>query len=351
MRITQLLPSVHSGDAVGDSAFEIHHTLQAQGLDSTILGINIDADLTDQVVAFDRFADYDTPDTTHIYHFAVPSPITSRFQQARGRKVVIYHNITPPHFFESFSEELVTITATGRHEIQSLAEAADLGLADSEFNRLELERYGFRHTGVLPIVLDFSKYTRPPDPVVLSRFDDEATNILFVGRVTPNKKQENVIKAFYVYKQFVNPRARLLLVGKYRDDEKYVQMLRDLIAELGVDDVHFAGHVTLRELIAYYTAADVLLSMSEHEGFFVPALESFYFRVPVIAYNCTAVPYTLGDAGVLVNARRYEEIAELIQMVVEDSLLRQALIRRQTARLQAFQKDAIMAALLAYLGI
>ncbi|PIE33194.1 hypothetical protein CSA56_12785 [candidate division KSB3 bacterium] len=351
MKITQLLPSVHSGDAVGDSAYEIHCALQKKGIESHILGVNIDDHLKERAVDFSRFAQYDSPDTIHIYHFAVPSPITYRFKEAQGRKVVIYHNITPSHFFEGFSEELVTITATGRHEIKLLAESTDVGLADSEFNRLELEEYGFQETGVLPILLDFSKYDTDDEPQLLQEFDDEKVNILFVGRITPNKRQDDLIRAFAVYKRFVNPRSRLLIVGKYNSDEKYVRLLHDMVAELELEDVHFSGHVTQQELNTYYRLSDVFLSMSEHEGFCVPAVECMHFGVPMLAYNCTALPYTLGDSGILINEKRYAEIAEMFQRIVEDSAFRQAIIDKQRVRLAHFQKEKILATLFRYLNI
>ena len=351
MRVTQLLPSVHSGDAVGDSAFEIHHALQKHGIESSILGVNIDKHLKGEAIDFNQFSQYDSPDTTHIYHFAVPSPITYTFKEAKGRKVVIYHNITPPHFFEGFSEELVTITTTGRHEIKLLAESTDLGLADSEFNRLELVEYGFKHTGVLPILLDFSKYKHAADQHVLEQYHDGKANILFVGRITPNKKQEDVIKAFHVYKRYINPDARLFLVGKYNSEETYVKLLHQLIEELGVNDVYFSGHVTLKELIAYYRVADVLLCMSEHEGFCVPAVESMYFELPILAYNCTALPYTLGNSGILINKKRYDEIAEMLDLVIQDQTFRQMLITGQSSRLEHFQKEKIIATLFEHLGV
>jgi len=351
MKVTQLLPSVHAGDAVGDSAYAIHQALQAHGVDSAILGVHIDDNARDRAIDFKHFAEYDSADATHIYHFAVPSPITYAFQQAKGRKVVIYHNITPPHFFQRFSEELVTITTTGRHEIRLLAEVTDLGLADSEFNRRELAGYGYKSTGVLPILLDFSKYALDPDPEILEKFDDGTVNLLFVGRVTPNKKHEDLMKLFYAYKRFVNPNSRLLLVGKHNPDEAYARFIRELIDELQIEGIHFSGHITQQQLNAYYHVANLLVSMSEHEGFFVPAVESFYFRLPVLAYNCTAVPYTLGGAGILINKKRYAEIAELIQYAVDAGPFRQQLIAQQTARLEHFQKERILATLFQHLGI
>jgi glycosyltransferase involved in cell wall biosynthesis len=351
MRVTQLLPSVHAGDAVGDSAYAIHQALEARGIDSVILGMHIDENARNRALDFRHFPEYDSPDTMHIYHFAVPSPITYAFKEAKGRKIVVYHNITPPHFFERFSEELVTITTTGRHEIRLLADVVDVGLADSEFNRLELMQYGYKNTGVLPILLDFSKYDLPPDPQILAKFDDDTVNLFFVGRVTPNKKHEDLIKAFYAYNRFVNSNSRLLLVGKYDRDDAYMQFLYELVDELQLEDVHFSGHVTQEEVNAYYSVADVLLSMSEHEGFFVPAVESFHFHVPVLAYNCSAVPYTMGGAGILFNEKRYDEVAEMIQLVLQDQSLRQAILAQQTLRLAAFQKETILVTLFDLLGI
>ena len=351
MKITQLLPSVHVGDAVGDSAYMIHTALQERGFESTILGVNIDDNARDRALDFRHFPEYNTPDTTHIYHFAVPSPITYAFKEAKGRKILIYHNITPPHFFHRFSEELVIMTTTGRHELRLLADVTDLGLADSEFNRQELVRYGYKKTGVFPIPLDLSKYALPPDPKVLERYNDGKVNLLFVGRVTPNKKHEDLIKAFSVYKRFVNQESRLLLVGKYDEKETYLVFLRELIDELGVDDVCFCGHVTQEECNAYYTVADVVLSLSEHEGFFVPALESAYFHVPVMAYNCTAVPYTLGNAGILINEKCYDEIAEMIQLLVERPTFKQTLLKEQSRRLDAFHPEKTIARLMEYLEL
>ena len=82
------------------------------------------------------------------------------------------------------------------------------------------------------------------------RLDDEWTNVMFVGRVIPNKKFEDVIRAFHAYRTRHNPRSRLLLVGSYSGFEKYLAMLQGLVARLGTPDVHFLGHVSNEELTA-----------------------------------------------------------------------------------------------------
>ena len=63
--------------------------------------------------------------------------------------------------------------------------------------------------------------------------------------------------------------------------------------------MHFVGHVSDEELVAFYEVADLFLCASEHEGFCVPLVEAFYKQVPVLAYAATAVPSTMDGAGVL----------------------------------------------------
>ena len=153
-----------------------------------------------------------------------------------------------------------------------------------------------------------------PAPHAAGQFDDERTNVLFVGRMIPNKRIENVIRSFHAYQQRFNPRSRLLLVGSHGGFEKYLTMLHQLVATLGVSDVHFSGHVSNEELTAYYEAADVFLCASEHEGFCVPLVEAMAADVPVLAYAAGAVPETLGGAGLLFAPKDLEVAAEMLGM-------------------------------------
>ena len=137
-------------------------------------------------------------------------------------------------------------------------------------------------TGVLPVVPDFSHLEREPNDMLARQFDDEWTNILFVGRLIPNKRFDDLIRVFDVYKREFNPRSRLLLVGSYTGFEQYLGMLQQLAASLRTADVHFTGHIADEELIAFYEVADVFLCASEHEGFCVPLLEAFFMQVPVL---------------------------------------------------------------------
>ena len=164
-------------------------------------------------------------------------------------------------------------------------------------------------------------------------FDDDWVNVLFVGRMIPNKRIEDLVRAFHAYKRWFNPRSRLLLVGSHGGFERYLAMLHDFVARIGAADVHVLGHVTNEELTAYYEIADVFLCASEHEGFCVPLMEAFHMGVPVVAYAATAVPATMDGGGILYHRKDPMEIAALLAAVADDEGLREQVIASQDAAL------------------
>jgi len=291
------------------------------------------------------------PEDVVILHFALPSPMTAALRAHRGRRILLHHNITPPEFFVGFDPEMARICELGRAELKSLRGSVDLGLADSEFNRQELERAGFGRTGVLPIFLDFERYREPPNPVLRAVLEDGRDNVLFVGRVTPNKRQEDLIRLAAYWKRFISPDLRLLLVGKLPRRRHYFDALQALLYELGFTpfEVVFAGHVDHDDLLACYAAAGVFVSASAHEGFGVPLLEAMLMDVPILARGGTAVSHTLGGAGLLFEDLRLAEVAETAYLLARDEALRETILAGQRRRLLAFAPATVEAALKGYL--
>jgi glycosyltransferase involved in cell wall biosynthesis len=221
-----------------------------------------------------------------------------------------------------------------------LARVTDLALGVSEFNRQELEAAGFRRTGVLPILLDWAAYAHPPVRSLLERYR-AGTTLLYVGRVAPNKRIDDLIKAFYFYRR-LDAASRLLVVGSAVDTEGYLAGCQKLAAELGVADaVVFTGSVSQAELCTYYRLASVYLSMSEHEGFGVPLVEAMHFGLPIVAYAAAGIPGTLGGAGLPVAEKDFPTVAELIHQVVIEPVLRDAVVAGQRERLKAFDREVI----------
>jgi glycosyltransferase involved in cell wall biosynthesis len=250
-----------------------------------------------------------------------------------ARMALIYHNITPPEYFLGVHEQLVRQCYHGRRELTAYRTRCQIALGDSEFNRQELESLGFDPTGVLHVVPDFSHLHGAPDSRILDAFDDEWTNILFVGRLIPNKRPDDVIRFFHAYKTTCNPRSRLILAGSYGGFDKYLAQLHAFIAALGVSDVHILGQVTNEALTALYDVADLFLCASEHEGFCVPLIEAFHKRVPVLAYSATAVPATMDGGGVLYADKDPGRVAPLIQALTDDAGLVDRVLASQDAAL------------------
>lgn len=339
MEIHQILPTISPCDAIGNEAFVIRDILRNRGYKSEIFAQNIHQSIT-TANHLSEHKKNSSKNNVLIYHFSIGSDVSKYVMQAPDRKILLYHNITPPHFFYNVNDNLALILGKGRDELKLLVSEIDVALGDSEYNRMELENLGYRKTGVLPLIIDLSKYDKY-NKGMITRYDDGWTNILFVGRIAPNKKQEDIIKCFYYYKA-INPHSRLFLVGGFNGCEVYYDYLQNLIKNIGIKDIHFTGMVDFADLISYYMLADVFLCMSEHEGFSVPLIESMHFGIPIIAYNSTAVPYTMGGAGILVNRKCYPEIAEMINLVVTDEKLRERIVTKQNIRLKDFSYERTM---------
>jgi glycosyltransferase involved in cell wall biosynthesis len=338
IRIHQVLATLGYGDAIGHEVLGIQRVLRQAGYESEIFVETADHRLESLTRDYRELIDFSNPDNLLIHHFSLGSRASRTAYALPDRMALIYHNITPPEYFVGVHRTLARQCFRGRRELQAYADRCDLALGDSEFNRQDLESLGFSRTAVLPVVPDFSHLDRPANWLLAGDFDDDWTNILFVGRVIANKKIEDLIRFFHAYHSFYNPRSRLLIVGAQSGFERYLASLNQLVASLGAEQVHFIGHVSDEELVAFYESADLFLCASEHEGFCVPLVEAFYKQIPVLAYAATAVPATLDGAGVLYEDKDPVHVATLMNALLDDPALQQAIVDAQNeavARLQA----------------
>lgn len=336
-----LVPAIMPGDAISHCALALHRSAQAQGYNSQVFARWIDPSMRGQVFPFNRCQ----PKSSDIllYHFGLGSELTDFvIGKSRARLVLIYHNLTPPYYFKFEDPLLAQSLQMGQDQLVQLQGFVDLAITDSNYSARELSAMGYSNLAVVPPVHLDEKYEIPPDRATLERFTDQKTSLLFVSRIAPNKKQEDVIKAFHFYRR-INPDSRLFLVGPLGVTKAYHRWLLDLIEYLRLPEVHFTDRVSQAQLNAYYHLADVFVSMSEHEGFGMFLVESMYFDLPIIAYESTAVPETLGHAGVLLKEKDFPIIAEMINLLVSDEDLRQAILETQRRRLRHFTEDKVQA--------
>jgi glycosyltransferase involved in cell wall biosynthesis len=337
MVVNQWVPAAHKGDAIGDSARRVRDLLRAMGHESELYALTIDDDLRDDVRPFTDAAA--TQGALTIFHYALPSPMTEAFASLGSGRILQYHNVTPASYFADYDPALFRLASLGRDELATLAGRVDLALGDSEYNRQELEALGFARTGVFPIAVDTSRVTQPAvRPALDTLLDDGLVNFLFVGRIAPNKKIEDIIRLAEFYKRYVDAYYRFIFVGRFDVVPRYYSMIRALMAEFRFlnDRFLFTGPVSDEELAVYYRHAAVYISMSEHEGFCVPLLEAMATDVPVLAYAAAAVPDTLAGAGVQFAPKDLEYAAELLGTLAFDDTVRAQVIAGQRRRLADF---------------
>lgn len=336
--IHQLLAGYSNGDAISNEARVLRRMFRSWGVTSDIFcdRKHVLPELRQDALSLEACAETCKPDDIAFLHLSMGCAANDLFTKLPCKKVLLYHNVTPPHFFRMVNEQTAMTLERGIQQVKRLAGVADLNLADSGFNASELTALGYRDVRVLPLVLDLDPLWGTPDRAVMSRFrdGDGTVNVIFVGRCAPNKCIEDAILAFAMFHRFVQPKSRFIHVGSFNGTERYYHLIQARIKDMGIEAVHFAGSVPQAQLNAYYKCADLFLCMSEHEGFCIPIVESMVHDVPVLAYDVGAVKETMDGAGILLKEKNFEWIAELMGELVTDTNLRQSVIRGQRDRIE-----------------
>lgn len=344
MRIVQIVPEYLYGDAVGNDVTAIHRILVESGFDTKVYARKIDERMPRGIALPLNELPALSDDDVALLHMATGDECIYQFCEGKHRRILIYHNITPPHFFKDTNLVAAYQCRMGINQVRYMHDKVDRCFAVSAWNKQNLEDMGYScEIDIVPVVIPFSDYREtPPDVEVINEYRGKSgKNILFTGRVAPNKCFEDIIGAFYLYKKRYDPEARLFLVGAAGESDSYYRRLCRYVERLGVRDVTFTGHVGFAEILAYYSIADLFLCQSEHEGFCVPLIEAMLFGVPIVAYASTAIPDTLGASAILLDEKDPARTASVMNYVLTHTKLRQRIIDNQNIRLHDFEYDVI----------
>lgn len=344
MRIIQLLPTFAAKDAIGNDVVNIHTALTSLGYDSCIYASHIPLPQPGIPCSTDfNYSDF-APDDVVLFHYSIGGRLTDFFASLPSKKILIYHNVTPPAFFEPYNIEAARTCRSGLQQIRTLVGKVDACWADSSWNAQDLREMGFAcRIDVVPILIPFDDYRQPNDENLSRALREvKGSKVLFVGRIAPNKCQHDVIRAFACYKRLYDPKAVLYLVGSHIYGDAYFASLLQYVMDLQLDDVYFADSVSFPELLSFYGGADVLLCQSEHEGFCVPVVEAMLFDVPVVAYDACAVKETLGESPLALDSKNPHFVAAIMNTLMENALFREEIIRLQRERLRDFEYDVLV---------
>jgi glycosyltransferase involved in cell wall biosynthesis len=337
MRVHQLIAAAAPGDAVTGQALAWQGILRGWGADGAILAEHVHPELEGAVRWLGaRGGDLDGADAL-VLHYSVWSRAVEAALSSGAPLGVCYHNVTPGSLIRAYNPGLADACDRARAELPRLRGRAAVLVADSGFNALELRQAGVGEARVVPLILDVPPVPAPVRPA------GSPPSVVSVGRVVPNKRLDDVVRAFALYRGHRAPRATLTLVGTDGGFEGYRVALQDLVDRIGVEGVRFAGRVSDDERDALYARADAYLCMSEHEGFCAPLVEALARGVPVVARRAAAVPETLGGAGVLVDEPDVLPLAaEALHEVVSSQATRAGLAAAAARRHAELRPEAIV---------
>lgn len=331
----QLIVGAAPGDAITRSALMVRDVLAEDG-PAHVFSQHQEPGMHGLVRPLDQLADRPNPDRPLVFHASMGSwPVFQALQALAPEIVLVYHNFSPPEYYIDVAPEVAGDLVRGRWELEQIRERVVLAIADSAYNADELRAIGYGHVEVVAPTPDVDRLNRVvPDPAMLARISGWGPGplVLCVAQQLPHKRIERVLAAVAVLQQEFLPDARLAFVGVDRF-ASYSASLRVMARTLGLREPHLLGRITDAELSALYLRAGAFLTLSEHEGFCVPAVEAMATGLPVVASARAAIPSTVADAGLLVdNPDDPMLVAGLLHRVLSDDALRHLLVGRGMSR-------------------
>lgn len=331
--VHQFSAGFNPGDAISNQMLEIRNHLKFFEYKGDIFSENIGAS---KLTFVKKYKTYNKSSKDILfYHHSIHSNVLDFLRSFRSPRVLIYHNVTPHHFFESYDLKMSYLLKKGREELKKMNEKFDFVFAVSKFNQMELEELGFQNVEILPITYQLSE--RFPK---IEKSKSKIKKIIFVGRITPNKKQDDLIRLAFAYKSIISDQFQFYLAGfsskelyLYREELERMLDFYDLRK-----NVLITGFLSDLELNSLYQEADAFVSMSEHEGFCVPLIEAMIYRIPILAFSGGAVSETLNGAGVLFKEKNFPNLALLLNKILTDVSFQNQILRGQDLRLNEFKK-------------
>lgn len=337
MRIIQLRRHLIYGDGICNTIIEMDRILSPR-YKSIIAVATCDKLYSGhpRVVVFSELEELSIKeDDIVIYPFGEYDALAYELLDIPCKRVLMYQNVTYPYYFAGIDDIVAVNCAKAQQYVRNTPASFLKAIAPSAFSRKELIDMGWKPEDIylLPLPVSLGK-----KHVTISDNENAARQFLFVGRIVPNKKIEDVIRVFDYYRTHYYNNSQLRLAGSVGDDA-YCLALRKYINLNNIENVVFVGRVSDEELDKLYRSSDIYLCMSEHEGFCMPLIEAMSYEIPVVAYNATAVPDTMGDAGVLLESKYSEYVCEKINRIFEDESYRKELIEGQNRHIDNYIRD------------
>jgi glycosyltransferase involved in cell wall biosynthesis len=254
--------------------------------------------------------------------------------------VMTIHDITPMLHPEMHTRKAVFSTAVA---LRMAKLCVDRYIAVSEWTKRDLVRYLAIPESLITVTHEGRDARFQPsldrartrtDLAQRLALPLEEPYILSVGTLEPRKNIVGLLKA-YAQLRKAGVRNRLVVVGM--KGWKFSPIF-DLVRELSLDDhVVFPGYVSDDDLPDFYNGAEVFVYPSFYEGFGLPPLEAMSCGIPVVVSDTTSLPEVVGQAGVLVDPARPQDIAAAVLDLLRSDDKRTALSQAGVIRAELFE--------------
>ena len=340
MRLIQIAHALTLHDGASKFVQKLDGMFQKLGYETVIFAHKLDARIKNEHIRTMEQFDGTAEDIV-IYHMTTGTSFNKWVAKYPHRIVLYYHNITPAKFFFGNAWGSWLKCIQGRRQLKGVVKNTFYAWGASEYSCAELRELGLTEAKPLAAIVEPEKFLeRPVVQTIQDKYTDGKLNLLIVGRGVPHKKQDEAIEIVRYYKEHINSDVRLIIVGNMKPsfEKKLHHMVENYHMQ---NDVVFAGSVSNDELCSWYRVADALLCLSEHEGFCVPLVEAMVFDKPVFAYAVAAVPETVGQAGILLQNKSPQYVAELIRDTLASKEKLQQLGIERKKRLQELSYERI----------
>jgi glycosyltransferase involved in cell wall biosynthesis len=144
--------------------------------------------------------------------------------------------------------------------------------------------------------------------------------ILYLGTMEPRKNVGRLVQAYAALRRRGETSIPLVLAGGkgWGENAIFAEVERSGCAS----DIRYVGYVPEEEMPLWYNAATFFVYVSEYEGFGLPPLEALACGTPVITSDCSSLPEVVGDAGILVDPKDTDAIADAMQRLIGNPSLR-----------------------------
>ena len=192
MFVHQFVHVLNYGDAISGEAIAIKRLLEQQGIRCNIYCVHHHEKVKEyasDISEFSTFFEEDSDEHCILLHYSIASSLNDLYaKQKSAKKALLYHNLTPVSWFLPYNARVAEDLKVGHKELPELLSISDIVLADSTYNKSELEALGCSSCEVLPLPIDQKKWgINSNNGIAKVLSSNGCKNFLHVGRLAPNK--------------------------------------------------------------------------------------------------------------------------------------------------------------------